>query len=194
MEEIMIRTTIGRTLIAGIALLSASTLLPATANASMTAHITLTADGEDIEGESSVTTLDRENTIEAFRFNFEVLTGHGSFSGAPLGVRTYKPIVWVQRWDKSVPLLWKALTQNARIEATIKFYRPDPDGGGTTEQFFTIEVGGGKISRIRAVSPDARTGSGSEPPLMEVEVVFNNIIMTYEATGAAHEDSWQEEQ
>jgi len=55
------------------------------------------------------------------------------------GERTYEPIRIAKRIDKSSPLLAKALCNNEVIEATFKFYRPDPAGSGTQEHFYTIE-------------------------------------------------------
>ena len=35
-----------------------------------------------------------------------------------------------------------------------KFYRPNPAGDGTTEHFFTVEIGEGRLASIKRVSPD----------------------------------------
>lgn len=160
----------------------------------MTVHLTLKANGEDVEGESTVTTLGRENTIECFSFDYGVQSASESFSGAPSGQRNYEPIRIAKRVDKATPLLWQALCNNAKVEGTFKFFRPSPAGDGTTEEFYTVEISEARISGIDFSSPDAMGGAGqAEPPTESISFVYNNMIQTYEATGASHEDSWRDQ-
>lgn len=160
----------------------------------MTVHLKLKANGEDIEGESTVTTLDRENTIECFSFDYGVQSASESFSGTASGTRNYEPIRIVKRVDKATPLLWKALCENAQIEGVFKFYRPSPAGDGTTEEFYTVEIREARIAGIDFSSPDAMGGAGqAEPPTESIVFVFNNMTQTYEATGASHEDSFRDQ-
>ena len=160
----------------------------------MTVHLTLKANGEDIQGESSVTTLDREDTIECFSFDYGVISASEAFSGAPSGQRNYEPIRITKRVDKATPLLWKALCENQQIEGTFKFFRPSPAGDGTTEQFYTVEISQARIAGIDFTSPDAMGGAGAqEPPTETVSFVYNNMSQTYESTGAAHQDAWREQ-
>ena len=134
--------------------------------------VILKANGEDIQGESTVTTLGREDTIECFSFDYGVISASESFSGAPSGVRNYEPIRIVKRVDKATPLLWKALCENAKIEGSFKFFRPSPAGDGTTEEFYTVEIEEARISGIDFTSPDAMGGSGAtEPPTETVTFV-----------------------
>ena len=158
---------------------------------SMTVHLTLTANGEAVEGESTQTTLDRENTIECFSFEYGVQSASEAFSGAPSGDRNYEPIRIVKRIDKSTPLLWKALCQNESIEAAFKFFRPNPTGDGTIEHFYTVEITGARVAAVDLSSPDAMIGS-NEPPTEAISFVFNNLTQTYETTGAAHQDNFSE--
>ena len=160
----------------------------------MTVHLKLKAGGEDIEGESTVTTLDREDTIECFSFDYGVASASESFSGTASGARNYEPIRIVKRVDKATPLLWKALCENAQIEGVFKFYRPSPAGDGTTEEFYTVEIREARIAGIDFSSPDAMGGAGqAEPPTESIVFVFNNMTQTYEATGASHEDSFRDQ-
>lgn len=162
---------------------------------SMTVHLAMTANGEAVEGESSITTLDREDTIECFSFNYGVQAGSEAFSGAASGVRNYSPISILKRVDKSTPLLWKALCKNETVEGVFKFYRPDPAGQGTTEHFYTVEIREGRVAGIDFSSPDAMIGGTSgEPPTESVSFVFNNMVQTYESTGAGHEDEFGKEE
>ena len=109
------------------------------------------------------------------------------------GERTYEPIRITKRIDKSSPLLAKALCNNEVIEGTFRFYRPNPAGDGTTQQFFTIEIQEGRIASILRVSPDViDPASATDPPTEEVTFVFGYIRWTYEPDGVEHIDHWSQ--
>ena len=99
----------------------------------MTVHLYLTANGTKIDGDSSILSLDRENSIECLSFEDSVRTAREASSGMASGERTYEPVRVTKRIDKSSPLLAKALCDNEVIEATFKFFRPNPAGDGTTQ-------------------------------------------------------------
>ena len=159
----------------------------------MTVHLALTAAGTAIEGESTITSLERENTIECLSFEDSVRTAREASTGMATGERTYEPIRIVKRIDKSSPLLAKALCNNEEIEGTFRFYRPSPTGDGTTEQFFTVEITRGRVASITRVSPDViDPASANTPPTEEVTFVFGQITWTYEDGGVSHVDTWSE--
>ncbi len=109
------------------------------------------------------------------------------------GRRTYEPIIVRKRIDKSSPLLAKALCNNEEIEATFKFFRPNPAGDGTTEQFFTVQIMKGRLSAIKRESPDTiDPASAIEPPTETVEMVFHTIRWIHEVAGVEHEDTWDQ--
>lgn len=154
-----------------------------------TVHLYLKSNGEDIQGESTQTTLDRENSIECLSFVDSVRTARERGAGGRAsGRKTYEPIVIRKRIDKSSPLLARSLCNNEVVEGTFKFFRPNPQDG-TTEHFFTVEFAEGRLASIRRVSPDViDPASATEPPTEEVAIVFHNITWTYEPTGASHSD------
>jgi type VI secretion system secreted protein Hcp len=159
----------------------------------MTVHLFLKANGQDIEGDSTITSMDRENSIECLSFSDSVRTAREASSGMASGERTYDPIRIVKRIDKSSPLLFKALTNNEVIEAIFRFYRPNPSGDGTTQQFYTIKINQGRIASYQRVSPDViDPASANAPPTEEVSFVFGEIIQTYEPDGVEHQDTWSE--
>ncbi|MFZ0451662.1 MAG: type VI secretion system tube protein TssD, partial [Desulfatiglandaceae bacterium] len=111
----------------------------------------------------------------------------------PSGERTYEPIRIRKRIDKSSPLLAKALCQNEEIEGEFRFYRPNPAGDGTTEQYYTIVIQKGTVASITRVSPDViDPASASEPATEEVSFVFGYIRWTYVPDGVEHVDAWSE--
>ncbi|MEM6292928.1 MAG: type VI secretion system tube protein TssD [Myxococcota bacterium] len=150
--------------------------------------------GEDIQGDSTQTSLGRENSVECLSFVDAVRTAREAGSGLATGRRTFEPITIRKRIDKSSPLFARALCNNEVVSGTFKFFRPSLAGDGTTEHFFTVEISGGRLSSIRRVSPDTiDPASAVEPPTEEISMVFHDITWTYETTGASHHDNWAEQ-
>jgi len=153
----------------------------------------LTANGTKIDGDSTIASMDRENSIECLSFEDSVRTAREASSGMASGERTYEPIRIVKRIDKSSPLLAKALCNNEVITGVYKFFRPNPVGDGSTEQFFTVEIQEGRIASITRVSPDViDPASASAPPTEEVTFVFGYIRWNYTDGGVEHVDHWSQ--
>ena len=159
-----------------------------------TVHAFLKANGTDVKGDSTQTTLGRENSIECLSFEHEVITAREAGSGLATGRRQYKPLKVVKRIDKSTPLLAKALCTNAVIEGDFKFFRPNPTGDGTTEQFYTVGIKGGRVASITQRNPDTfEPASSNKPAMEEITFVFHTIKWTYTDGGVEHEDSWSQQ-
>jgi type VI secretion system secreted protein Hcp len=165
-------------------------LLPIQVWAAQTVHIKLRINGTDIQGESTISSLDRADTIEASSAGFNVFTPTDS-TGASTGRRVYRPFTVLKRIDKSTPLLFKALVQNElvdRLEAM--YFRPDTSGSGAEEKFMTIVLENGRISSIVQTSEDAIVAGQNAPPVMElVSFNFQSITITYVPNGATHTDN-----
>ena len=158
-----------------------------------TVHLFLKANGQDIAGESSQISMGRENSIECVFFESGVRTAREAGSGMATGRRQYEPLMIRKRIDKSTPLIAKALVENQVIEGKFKFFRPNPTGDGTTEQFYTIEIKKGRIASQRQWNPDTIVPASSmEPSLEEVTFVFHTIVWTYTNGGVTHEDTWDQ--
>jgi type VI secretion system secreted protein Hcp len=158
-----------------------------------TVHLYLKANGQDIKGESQQASLGREGSIECVTYEQRVITAREAGSGMATGRRQYEPLVIRKRIDKSSPLLMKALVENQNIDAVFKFYRPNPTGDGTTEQFYTVAIKQGRIASVKQWVPDCiEPASNTFPPQEEVSFVFHTIAWTYTNGGITHEDSWRE--
>ncbi|MBK8240568.1 MAG: type VI secretion system tube protein Hcp [Deltaproteobacteria bacterium] len=158
-----------------------------------TVHLYLKANGADVQGESTQTSLGRENSIECLFWSSEVETAREKGSSLATGRRTYKPITFRKRIDKSTPLLAKALCNNEKIEGTFKFFRPNPTGDGTTQHFFSLDFAEGRVAFFKMVSPDCiDPAKSAEPPQEEIGIVFHNITWTYQDGGVSHHDNWRE--
>ena len=160
-----------------------------------TVHLWLTIDGNLIEGESSVVSLDREGTIECSSFRYGVMIPPARRSGRRAQRRQHELGRVHKRIDKSTPLLLKALCNHESVnEAEFRFYRPSPTGSGAEEHFFTVVLQNGYVSGVSQLSEDAIIAGDAAPPMMEeVAFVFQDITWTYEPNGATHHDSWRGE-
>lgn len=159
-----------------------------------TVHLKLKANGTDIKGDSSQKSLGREDSIECVHFEASIKTAREAGSGMATGRRQHEPITFRKRIDKSTPLLAKALCENQVVEGTFLFFRPNPTGDGTTEQFYTIAIKKGRVSSQRQWLPDTITpASKLEPPLEEISIVFHTIMWTYTNGGITHEDTWDQQ-
>ena len=88
-------------------------------------------------------------------------------------------------------MLAKALCRNEQIEGEFLFFRPNPAGDGTTEQFFTVKIENGRLDAIERISPNAQDPAASTAPPMEiVRLVYARITWTYVPTGAEYVDTW----
>ncbi|MCP3144842.1 type VI secretion system tube protein TssD [Pyxidicoccus xibeiensis] len=151
----------------------------------------LKANGTDIKGESTQTSLGRQDSIECLYYDQKVFTARESGSGLATGRRQYEGITLRKRIDKASPLLMKALCENQVIEATFKFFRPNPTGDGTTEQFYSVSIKKARINSIKQVVPDSFVPASTNlPPYEEITLVFHTINWTINAGGVTHEDTW----
>ncbi|MCE7736148.1 MAG: type VI secretion system tube protein Hcp [Candidatus Heimdallarchaeota archaeon] len=156
-------------------------------------HLRLQIDGSDIEGESTITSMDREGTIEVWSYRYELSTPRQEASGALAGRRQHSPIVITKRVDKSSPLLFKALAMNEPVtSAEFRFFRPDRTGSGAEEHYLTVLIENGYVALFRTFTL-SDIGGGNVQVMEEVSFVFQDITITYEPTGATHMDSWRGE-
>lgn len=144
-----------------------------------------------IEGDSSVTTLDRGNTIEVLSLSS---TQRKAFDRATLqvtGRRFYEPLTFTKRIDRSTPKLRRALALNEVVTAEFRWYRPDPAGAGTEQKFLTVRLQNARIVTTMLRLPDTLDpDTRNLPPLEEIAIVFNTITWTYEDGGVTFEDEW----
>ena len=156
-----------------------------------TVHLYLKANGQDIKGESEQHSLGRQDSIECVYYRQSAITAREAGSGMATGRRQYEPLLIRKRIDKSSPLLAKTMVENTACEGTFKFFRPNPTGDGTTEQFYTVVIKNARIASLTQYVPDTIVpASATEPPLEEVSFVFHTISWTYTNGGVTHEDTW----
>lgn len=158
-------------------------------------QLLLKANGTDIKGEPTQKGMGRSpDAIECVQWEFGVTTNREKGTGTATGRRTHQPIRIVKRIDKATPLIAKALVENEKIDAEFRFFRPDPTGDGTTEQFYTVVISGGRVNHIKQFVPDALNPTSTHsPPCEELSFTYDEISWTFEDGGVSHTDSWSGE-
>ena len=157
-----------------------------------TVHLKLTIDGSDIEGESSISSMEREGTIECSSFRYGIKVPREAGTGMSSGRRQHQPVIVHKRIDKTTPLLIKAICNNEPVdEAKFMFFRPHRGGDGSEQQFYTVILTGGAVIGVSQVSEDAiMSGEHALPMMEEITFNFHTIEWVYEAGGIIHSDSW----
>jgi type VI secretion system secreted protein Hcp len=166
------------------------TLIASSGYGAETVHLYLKVNGQDVKGESTQISLGRADSIECVYYEQSVAVARDTATGMATGRRTYNPIVIHKRIDKSSPLLVNALRTNAKVDGVFKFFRPNPTGDGTTQQFYTVEFKNGQIASFRQFVPNTIVpASSSQPPMEEVTFIFHTIIWTYTNGGVMSMDT-----
>jgi len=157
-----------------------------------TIHLSLQIDGSDIEGESTIASMEREGTIECVSFFYELNTPRESATGLLTGRRQHSPLTIVKRIDKTTPLLFKALAMNEPVTSgNFRFFRPSADGSGAEEHYYTILIENAYVATVRQEQSNILYEEAGGLPVMErVSFVFQDITWTYVSNGATHKDSW----
>ena len=144
-----------------------------------------------IPGDNSQTTLERANTIEVLSFSQASRITFSRATGLATGRRFHDPIVFTKRIDRATPRLREALIRNETVNGAFRWFRPNPSGDGTTEQFFTITFSGGRITGTTALLPNTLdAASAALPPMEEIQMIFNGIVWTHHSGGIETTDSW----
>ncbi len=146
----------------------------------------------EVKGDSTVSSLGREGSIEAFKLEYSLQIERSDF-GSTAGKRFHSPVTFTKRVDRSSPVLHQILCEDDPVDVTIKFYRPNPIGDGTTEHFYTLRLKNGRITSIKTISPNTLDQSSISLPVMEeVSIAFGEITYKYSsgATVTEHTDEW----
>ena len=138
------------------------------------------ANDTDINGESSQ--KGHEKWIELQSFSWGAITARDAATGQSTGRRQYKEFRWVNRHDKTSPLLWKALVQNEVIEAQLDCVRDSQSGDGTSESFLKLTFKQAKMSAFDQAGEDVDVYE-------EFGLVFQSANMLHVDGGIEFEDT-----
>ncbi len=151
--------------------------------------LSLRIDGNEIEGDSTVNTLGRENTIECLTYGQSITTARDATSGRATGRRIHSTVKVTKSIGRTSPLLVKALCNNEPCEATFRFFGVVPGGGGF-HHLYTVEITSDFVSSVRQFVPSPSDAASPYPPLLEeVEFAFRDITFTHERSRATHRDT-----
>ena len=112
-------------------------------------------------------------------------------SGQPSGQRVHKPFVFTCSLNKSVPLLYNALTKGEKLNnVEVKWYRTSTGGG--QEHFFSTIFEDAVITDISLLMPNAQDPSNSDKTeQFRVSLNYRKILWEHVASGTSGSDDWR---
>ena len=160
--------------------------------AAETVHLTLTGKTQGwIKGDSIQISLGRVDTIECIGYT-HILNSIVDDAGQPIGRNNHHPISILKRIDRSSVKLFRAMRNTEPCTAVFRFYRPNPIGDGTTQQFYTVTLEDAFITGIRQEVPNTMdTSTSMLAPMERISLTYNAIIETYNAVPDECGDEWR---
>lgn len=145
-----------------------------------------------IQGESQFTSMGRENTIQAFGYSHMLAAEPDPETGLAGKAKNHFPLTILKRIDKASPRLFKAWRKNESLNVTLRFYRPNPIGDGTTQQFYTVILQDALISGLRReVRSTLEPGQSTYPPIERVSFTYRVIEERWESDEFEFGDEWR---
>ena len=132
-----------------------------------------------------------ENEILVEAFSHTVTVPTDPQSGQPTGQRVHQPLTITKVFDKSSPMLYKALTTGERLPTCeLKWYRTSKTG--TQEHYFTIRLEDAIITNITGRMPNCQDPSKAHfTQLEDVSFSYRKITWTHEIASTSGEDDWR---
>ncbi len=141
----------------------------------------LQIDGADIEGDSPVTSLDREDTIVVYGFCHEVSSG---------GIKgMHSNLVILKKIDKATLALYEAIFNGQPVDLELRFYRQTTGSSGAEEHYFTITLQNAQVVSIVQTSQESTETGSDNAEYEEVAFAFQDITWVYEGSGATAQDT-----
>jgi type VI secretion system secreted protein Hcp len=167
------------------------TLSPAVFGAE-TVHLFVTGATQGvIQGDSTQTSLGRADSIEAYSYTHMLFAEPDTRNGITGTVHDHFPVTITKAMDKSTVKLFRAWRNHERLQIVVKFYRPNPAGDGTTQQFFTVTLTDAYIAGIRREVPDTLDpATSSNPALERISFTYSAYQEYYVPTDYAYGDEW----
>lgn len=112
-------------------------------------------------------------------------------SGQPSGQRVHEPLIINSHFNKSVPLLYNALTTGELLnEVCLQWYRTSIEG--RQEAFFTTRLIDAIIVAISCHMPNCQSPKGKiYTPFIEVAFSYRKIEWEHIMSGTAGADDWR---
>lgn len=147
---------------------------------SLNAYAELTANGDTLDGNTSVSDIAgvdvSSDHIECFSVSWGSRLNTAS-STRRRGRVTKLPVTLLKPIDKTTPLLYQAMAKNQRIDGTVKIFDIDPESG-VTRHFFTINLERAMIISLESISPNTLS-SDTTASLPSEQVELSAYTLTY---------------
>ena len=158
---------------------------------SMPCHMTIDGQNQGTITSACCQMEGREDTVILYQLNHMIEQPRDKHTGRATGKRVHNPFVLLKEIDKATPLLMQALVTNELLTVKFEFYRPNPEGDGTEEQFYMIELEGANLISFNGELPNTLGKETSAyPPLESLQLAYRKIIVTYQTDGVSAEDDW----
>lgn len=132
-----------------------------------------------------------EDEILVQEIEHRVVTPTDPQSGQPAGQRVHKPFTFTCALNKSVPLLYQALTSGEMLPTVeVKWYRTSVDG--KQEHFFTTKLEDATVVDINTVMPHAQNpDNASYTQLIKVSMAYRKVTWSHDVANTEASDDWR---
>jgi type VI secretion system secreted protein Hcp len=138
----------------------------------------------------SVNVAGREGTVEILEFNHRVYLPTDRDNGTSTGTRKHEPLVIHKAFDKSSPLLYKAVCTGSKI-AKIEISWYEITDQGEEKAYFKHELEGCKISSVRSYMHNIKDKTKEQfVHQEEVTICYEKISWTFLDGNLTHTDAW----
>ena len=135
---------------------------------------------DEIHGDSTVISLDRENHIEALDYHHLMEIPPGS------SLIDHQTVIITKRFDRSGPQLLMAMDTNERLDVIFRFFRPEPGGSGAEEEYQQITLTDARIVSIEPLSPDVLNAETAARPATErIRFSYGTLTSEYLSIGSS---------
>lgn len=158
---------------------------------SMPIHMTIEGQSQGTITSACCEMEGREDTVVLFQLGHTIEQPRDKHTGRATGKRVHNPFVVIKEIDKATPLLMQALVTNELLTVKFEWYRPNPDGDGTEEQFYLIELVDANLISFSGELPNTLGKETSNyPPLETLQLAYRKIMVTYQTDSVSAEDDW----
>ena len=138
----------------------------------------------------NLTKSGHEDEILVWSWNSGVEQPTDKASGGPSGTRVHEAVRITKMFDKSSPLLYKALCTGEKLtKIVVKFFRIE---GAAETHYFTITLEDAIVTEVKAWMPNFQDKSQAHLQQMEdVSFRYTKIIWENVSTSTSTEDDWR---
>jgi len=134
-----------------------------------------------IQGDSTRLSLNRENHIEGLEFHHLVEIPED------LSPIDHQTVILTKLLDKATPRLLRAMDTNEQLTVQFRFFRPNPDGSGTEQEYYEVLL---EEARLVSIEPlKARTDivdTANLPDTERIRFSYGQITVTWHPTGDSY--------